>query len=250
MTRTQNEANSDQPKNSGTRREPKKISWYSGLLRWTKKIFAIIQDIISFLGELAQHALHLLTFTFSVAVKIGVNPVAPIVCSIILFLLVVAVTVDQWWKIGVWLARAFGAPTATGAIAGLLFGIGINIFQLTPKLRKLSRGINRAYARLGINPDYESSDSDDPQQLERNWFNENHRKSKVWSAISYCVETGLVVVYVFAAQAGAVLAIFQALISLCLPEKTLDLVSNTISLMGAVSRQVAYDEPPESKVNL
>lgn len=230
--------------------KPKKINWYSGVVKWVKKIAAVIRDVISLIGELIQHVLDLITFTFSVAVKIGVNPVAPIICAIILFLLVVAVTLNQWWQIGAWLARITKTPVGLGIFSGLLFGIGINIFQLTPKLRKLSRAINRAYVRLGVNPDYESEDTDNPAQLEQNWLSENHRKSKVWSAISYCAETALVVVFVFIAEKLAMLAIIQAIVSLILPEKTLDLASNTISLMGAVSRQVAYEEPPESEVNL
>jgi hypothetical protein len=229
---------------------PKKISWHRGVLKWLRKIAGVLRDIIHLIGEVVQHLFDLLTFTFSVAVKIGVNPVAPIICAIILFLIVVAIALNQWWQIGIWFSKIAGIPVSLGITTGLLFGIGINIFQLTPKLRKLSRGINRAYARLEIDPEYESETDDNPAKLEQNWFSENHRKSKVWSAISYCVETGLVVVYVFAAQKGAILAIIQACVSLILPEKTLDLASNTISLMGAVSRQVAYDEPPESEVNL
>lgn len=243
QTSAKNSTSSSQPKS-------KKITWYSGVVKWVKKIAAVIRDVISLIGELIQHVLDLITFTFSVAVKIGVNPVAPIICAIILFLLVVAVTLNQWWEIGAWVARVVRIPVSLGIFSGLLFGIGINIFQLTPKLRKLSRAINRAYVRLGVNPDYDAEDTDNPRQLEQNWFSENHRKSKVWSAISYCAETSLAVVYVFIAEKLAILAIIQAIVSLILPEKTLDLASNTISLMGAVSRQVAYEEPPESEVNL
>jgi hypothetical protein len=252
QTNTQNsEQNTSNQQNSKSQHKaPKRITWHQGALKWLRKVAAIIRDIIHLAGEFLQHLMDLLTYTFSVAVKLGISPVAPIVCVIILFLIVSAITINQWWAIGAWAARFVKIPVPMGVTAGLLFGIGINIFQLTPKLRKLNRAINRAYARLNINPEYEAGEEDNPAVLESNWLSENHRKSKIWSAISYCVETALVIIYVFLAKKLALLALIQAFISLILPEKTLDLASNTISLMGTVSREVAFEEPPESSVNL
>lgn len=228
----------------------KKVGWHRNVIKFLRKIAGVIRSFIHILGEIGQHVMDLIAYVFSVVVKLATSPTTPIFFAIILVLIVGAITLNQWWEIGVWLARLFKFNRYAGGVTGALFGIGLNSFQLAPILWKISRDLTDAYREMGVNTDYEPEEEETPQTLERNWFSANHRSLKTLSAISYCVETAIVISYVSIAQKLAMLAIAQAAISLRMPEESLKIASHTISLLGTASRKVAYRQPPESEVDL
>ncbi len=228
----------------------KKINWHRGVLRWLRKIAGVIRSILHLIGEIGQHLMDLVAYLFSVVVKLATSPTAPIFFAIIAALIVTAVTINQWWAIGVWVARIAHVNRYYGGVFGTLFGIGINSFQLAPILWKIRREINDAYREMGVDTEYESEEEDTPQSLEANWFSVNHRTLKTISLLSYCLETSIVIVYTAVVQKFAMLALFQAIVSLLAPQHVLRFASHTISIMGATSRRVAYQEPPECDVDI
>lgn len=231
-------------------RNSTKRNWHRGVLNLLRKTANFLQSVIHILGKIISLSIDLTVYLFTVIVRIGVAPATPILFSIALVVTVFFVTFDQWRAIGVWGAGLVGIPSGIGALVGLLIGGGINSFQLAPKLRNLSRSINRAYVHLKVDLNYEPGEQDTPEEREQNWLNISHRKLKIVSAISYCVETALVIFHFFLGTNLDVWSLCRAAISLLMPEFSLSIANYQIQLLGAVSRAVANEEPPESEVNL
>ncbi|MEH2167440.1 MAG: hypothetical protein V7K41_12350 [Nostoc sp.] len=178
--------------------------------------------------------MRLITFAFSLLVKLLANPTAPCIVAIIAFVAVCAVATAQWASIGIWLGKIFGISGLWNigtATCGVLLGLGINIYQLSPELWKIRQDISRAYIALGI--DVESSERfENPEQRLENWLTLDHGMLKSTRLISYAIETVLVLCYAFLATGLNFYALVMAAISLLLPEKCLLLVSSTISVLG------------------
>lgn len=249
-SKTETKTNTGYAQSKYTYPHTKKISWHRGVVKWLQKIAGVIRSIIHLIGEIFQHVMDLITYFFSIAVKLSISPTSPITFAIIAFLIVAAVTLNQWWCIGIWVAKIAHTNRYIAGVVGVLFGIGINTFQLSPRLWKISRAMTEAYKAMEVNTEYEPDDEETPQSLERNWLSANHRSLKTISAISYCLESAIVIGYVGISEKLAMFALFQMVVSLILPEQVLRFASHTISIMGAASRRVAYQEPPESEVNL
>ena len=195
--------------------------------------------------------MRLITFAFSLIVKLLANPTAPCIVAIIAFVAVCAVATSQWFLIGVWLGKLFGISglwnIGAGA-CGILLGLGINIYQLSPELWRLRQDISRAYMALGI--DVESRERfDNPEERLENWLTLDHGMLKSTRLISYAIETALVLCYAFLATGLNFYALIMAAISLILPEKCLLLVSSTISVLGQVSEKMGDSEPEPDHVS-
>jgi hypothetical protein len=243
-----NESNGYAQSNS-TPTGAKRIGWHRNVIKFLRKVGIALRSFFEIIGELWEEVMKSITFLFNVIVKRATSPITPIFFAIVLVLFVTILTLDQWWKIGVWIARLVNFNRSFGGFGGILFGLGINAFQLSPTLWKIRRDLTDAYKDMGVNTEYEAEAEETPQTLDRNWFSVNHRALKVLSAASYCVETALVIAYVGIVQKLAMKALFQALISLRGPEETLKLASHTISILGTASRRAAYRQPPECDVD-
>ncbi|MHC5932053.1 hypothetical protein, partial [Nostoc sp.] len=123
-----------------------------------------------------ENTMRLITFAFSLLVKLLANPIAPCLVAIIAFVAVSAVALAQWAAIGVWLGKMFGVSGLWwigSATCGVLLGLGINIYQLSPELWKIRKDISRAYLSLGI--DVESNEKfDNPGERLENWLTIDH----------------------------------------------------------------------------
>ncbi len=227
--------------------EPKKnIS--NSLQNFVSKVFGFLRGVVKLIWIIAENSMRLVTFTFSLLVKLLANPTAPCLVAIIAFVAVCAVATAQWFAIGVWLGKMFGISglwnIGTGA-CGVLLGLGINIYQLSPELWKIRSDISRAYLALGI--DVENRERfDNPEERLENWLTLDHGMLKSTRLISYAIETALVLCYAFIGTGLDFYALIMAAISLLLPEKCLLLVSSTISVLGQVSDKMGNpDEEPE-----
>ncbi|OKH56260.1 hypothetical protein NIES2101_00300 [Calothrix sp. HK-06] len=215
------------------------------ITKFVKKIFGFLRNCIHFLWELIDNALHLIVFAFSYLTKILASPSTPCVVAIIAFGAVTAIAAGQWYSIGVWLGSKLGASSGILGVgsgtAGVLLGLGINVYQLAPQLWKLRRDIAQAYAALKIDTEFQSEGAESVNERNRNWLSYDHGELKRSRLISYAVETGLVLSYCFFTGLNF-FSIVTAAISLLLPEKCLTLVSSTVSLLGKVSDHLSQEE--------
>lgn len=215
------------------------------------KVFGFLREILKLIWLIAENSMRLITFAFSLIVKLLANPIAPCIVAIIGFVAVCAVATAQWAAIGVWLGKLFGISGLWNigtATCGVLLGLGINIYQLSPELWKIRRDISRAYVSLGI--DVESRERfDNPEEKLENWLTVDHGVLKSTRLISYAVETALVLGYAFIGTGLDFYALVMAGISLLLPEQCLHLVSSTISVLGQVSDKMGDEEPEKDHVS-
>ncbi|MBC1222325.1 hypothetical protein GNF09_20960 [Nostoc sp. UCD120] len=237
---------SRQPKSA----EPKKNIAIS-IQKIVSKVFGFFREILRLLWLIAENSMRLITFAFSLIVKLLANPTAPCIVAIIAFVAVCAVATAQWAAIGIWLGKLFGISGLWNigtATCGILLGLGINIYQLSPELWKIRQDISRAYMALGI--DVESSERfQNPEERLENWLTLDHGMLKSTRLISYAIESALVLCYAFLATGLDFYALIMAGISLLLPEKCLLLVSSTISVLGQVSDKMGDSEPEPDHVS-
>ncbi|MCW5318473.1 hypothetical protein GTQ43_40160 [Nostoc sp. KVJ3] len=230
--------------------EPKKNIAVS-IQKIVAKVFGFLREVLKLIWLIAENSMRLITFAFSLIVKLLANPTAPCIVAIIAFVAVCAVATAQWAAIGIWLGKLFGISGLWNigtATCGILLGLGINIYQLSPELWKIRQDISRAYLALGI--DVESSERfDNPEERLENWLTLDHGMLKSTRLISYAIETALVLCYAFLATGLNFYALIMAAISLLLPEKCLLLVSSTISVLGQVSDKMGDSEPETDHVN-
>ena len=215
------------------------------------KVFGFLREILKLIWLIAENSMRLITFAFSLIVKLLANPTAPCIVAIIAFVAVCAVATAQWAAIGVWLGKLFGISGLWNigtATCGVLLGLGINIYQLSPELWKIRQDISRAYMALGI--DVESNEKfENPEERLENWLTLDHGMLKSTRLISYGIETALVLCYAFIGTGLDFYALIMAAISLLLPEKCLLLVSSTISVLGQVSDKMGDPEPEPDHVS-
>ncbi|MHC5722632.1 MAG: hypothetical protein ACYTXY_00425 [Nostoc sp.] len=230
--------------------EPKK-NIAASIQKIVAKVFGFLREILKLIWLIVENSMRLITFAFSLIVKLLANPTAPCIVAIIAFVAVCAVAAAQWASIGIWLGKLFGISglwDISTAICGVLLGLGINIYQLSPELWKIRRDISRAYVSLGI--DVESNEKfDNPEEKLENWLTVDHGVLKSTRLISYAVETALVLSYAFIGTGLNFYALAMAAISLLLPEQCLHLVSSTISVLGQVSDKMGDEEPEKDHVS-
>lgn len=230
--------------------EPKKNIAVS-IQKIVAKVFGFFREILKLIWLIAENSMRLITFAFSLIVKLLANPTAPCIVAIIAFVAVCAIATAQWAALGIWLGKLFGISGLWNigtATSGVLLGLGINIYQLSPELWKIRQDISRAYMVLGI--DVESNERfENPEERLENWLTLDHGLLKSTRLISYAIETALVLCYAFLATGLDFYALIMAGISLLLPEKCLLLVSSTISVLGQVSEKMGDSEPEPDHVN-
>lgn len=209
------------------------------------KVFGFLRGIVRLIWLIAENSMMLITFTFSLLVKLLANPSATCVIAVIAFVAVSAIAAAQWAAIGIWLGNLFGISglwNIGAGTCGVLLGLGINIFQLSPQLWKLRRDVSIAYVALNV--DVESRESfANPEERLDNWLTLDHGTLKGARLISYAIETALVLSYAFLATGLNFYALIMAAISLLLPEKCLMLVSSTVSILGRVSDKMNDPDP-------
>lgn len=222
-----------------------KTSFMTKISKFVKKIFEFLRNCIHFLWELLDNALHLIVFAFSYLTKILASPSTPCVVAILAFGAVVSIAASQWFQIGVWLGTKLGFSSGVLGIgagtAGVLLGMGINVYQMAPQLWKLRRDIAQAYASLKVDTEFQSESNESVAERNRNWLSFDHGELKRSRLISYGIETGLVLSYCFFTGLNF-MSIITAAVSLLLPEKCLTLVSSTVSLLGKVSDHISREE--------
>lgn len=227
-------------------------NWKEKISVFIGKIFDFIKLVIHGVWTFIENMMHLLTFFFTYFIRVLASPTTPCVVAILAFMLVIIVAANQWFAIGVWVASAMGVKGVFyglgSGIAGMLFGLGINVYQLAPQLWKLRRDFAKAYAAMNVNIDKDTSEAS-VEDKQADWYSYDHSTLKVGRLITYAVETALVLIYTAIAQKFAFLAILQAAVSLILPEKALEAVASTVSLLGEVSNRVADSETGEGTTN-
>lgn len=217
------------------------------ITKFIKKVFAFFRQVL-------RHISHLITETFRLVIEVFriltdqlTHPNAGIIVSLCLFLLVSAIATAQWFQIGVWLGRFLGVRGLWGVssgVCGLILGVSINVFQLTPELWRIKRSWAIAYSKLGIEVNGVENENQTPQFVDENWNSLKHGTLKRMRLVSFAVETALVLSYAVIGTGLDFFAIAQAAISLILPELTLKLVSSMISVLGEVSSTIDDAEEP------
>ncbi|QMS91366.1 hypothetical protein HUN01_28605 [Nostoc edaphicum CCNP1411] len=221
------------------------------ITKFIKKVFFIFREVLRHISHLIQESLRLVIYFFKIITDQLTHPNAGIIASLCLFLLVSAIAATQWAQIGVWLGSFLGLKGLWGVgsgTCGLLLGLGINVFQLTPELYKIKRSWAIAYAKMGIEVDGLEHDST-PQSIDENWNSIKHSSLKKTRLVSFAVETALVLSYAVLGTGLEFFAIATAAISLILPELTLKLVSSMISVLGEVSSTMDDAEPEKDHVS-
>ncbi|MBD2508994.1 hypothetical protein H6G91_17155 [Nostoc muscorum FACHB-395] len=219
--------------------------------KFIKKVFSIFREILRHISHLIQESMRLVIEAFRIITDQLTHPNTGIIVSLCLFLLVSAVAAAQWVQIGLWLGHFLGLKGLWGVgsgTCGLLLGIGINVFQLTPELYKIKRSWAIAYSKMGIEVDGLEHDST-PRALDENWNSIKHGNLKKIRLVSFAVETALVLSYAVFGTGLDFFAIATAGISLILPEYCLKLVSSMISVLGEVSATIDDTEPEKDHVS-
>lgn len=232
--------------NHGNRQKPAQKSFWDKLHHWINKIFSFLKECALVIWRLIENASHLAIFCFSLLIKLAASPNTPCIIAIISFGAVVAVASHQWYEIGFWIGRMMGVSGLWGigaGTAGVLLGLGLNVYQLAPQLWKLRKDIAQAYQALSINTEFKADSPESVAERLGNWLSFDHGTLKGIRLATYAVETALVCGYLFLATGLNFFAIIQAGISLVLPEKCLELVSSTIGVLGGVSDHL--NTPPE-----
>ncbi len=228
-----------------------KRSFSHTMQKFITKVFSFFKEVLRLIWLICENTMRLITFAFSLLIQLLANPIAPCIVAIIAFVAVSAVATAQWASIGIWLGKMFGISglwNIGSATFGVMLGVGINIYQLSPELWKIRKDISRAYLALGI--DVENNEKfDNPEARLNNWLTIDHGMLKSARLVSYGVETALVLAYAFIGTGLNFYAIAMAAISLLLPEKCLLLVSSTISVLGKVSDNLGTEEPEQDHVS-
>jgi hypothetical protein len=231
----------------GNEEGTKKPSFFVKIQKMIIKLFSILKEISKIVWIFIENAIQLLIFCFSLIIKLLASPSTPCLVAILLFGFVCSIAASQWFSIGVWLGKMLGVSEGWGfsaGILGMMLGLGINIYQLAPQLWKLRKDIARAYQSLDINPEHQAGSRENVGERLDNWLSFDHGTLKGIRLATYALETGIVLSYCFFATGLQFFAILQAAISLVLPEKCLELVSSTVSVLGQVSEKV--NQPSES----
>ncbi len=234
----------DSTSTGSNKKAPKKKNFMTTISKFVKKCFQLLRYLVHLIWELLENAMQLLVFCFNYMIKLLANPTTPCVVAILAFGAVTAIAATQWYLIGVWLGEFFGISGIYGigaGTAGVLLGLGINVYQLAPQLWKLRKDIAKAYADLNIKPDYEVEDDESIKERMGDWLSFDHQLLKRTRLVSYGLETGLVLAYCFFNGLNF-FVIVQAMVSLLLPEKCLGLVSSTVSVLGKVNDHIHETE--------
>ncbi len=237
---------SNQSETSQKSGKPKNKNVMTAITNVIKKIFKLMRYLIHLLWEIIENAMQLAVFLFGYLVKLFSSPTTPCIVAIFGFGIVCTVAAQQWYLIGVWLGSFFNLTSVGGigvGIAGVLLGLGINIYQLAPQLWRLRRDIAEAYQAMKVKTDLDDDEGEESVKTRMgDWVSYDHRRLKKARRVSYVIETALVIIYVFLGAGLNFFAIIQAAISLMLPEKCLELVSSTVSVLGGASEQI-YNQP-------
>jgi hypothetical protein len=236
-----NKSKTNTEDNKSKTEKPAQKSFWNFLHKMINKAFRILREIAKLLWTLIENAARLTVFCFSLLVNLASSPTTPCIVAIFCFGAVCAIAASQWYQIGFWLGRLLGVSSAWGigaGTAGVLLGVGLNIYQLAPQLWKLRKDIAEAYKALEINPEFQAQSTENVNDRLNNWLSMDHGTLKGIRLATYSIETALVCSYCFLAAGLNFFAIVQAAISLILPEKCLELVSSTIAVLGGVSDKV------------
>ena len=241
-----NSARPQSPPQAQKSAKPKKnfMTFINNIVR---KVFYVFRMIIHLAWSIIENGMQLIMFFFNYIIKILANPTTPCVVAILAFASVSTIAAMQWFQIGVWLGIWFHFKTIYGiasGVAGVLLGTGINVYQLAPTLWKIRKDVARAYAELNVDTDFEA-ESETVKSKQQNWLSFDHNLLKKTRLISYGIETGLVLCFVFLNGLNF-FAIIQAAVSLLLPEKMLELVASTVSVLGTVSEHIYQEAETEN----
>ena len=241
-----NSARPQSPPQAQKSAKPKKnfMTFINNIVR---KVFYVFRMIIHLAWSIVENGMQLIMFFFNYIIKILANPTTPCVVAILAMIAVSTIATLQWFQIGVWLGRMFHFKTIYGiasGVAGVLLGTGINVYQLAPTLWKIRKDVARAYAELNVDTDFEA-ESETVKSKQQNWLSFDHSLLKKTRLISYGIETGLVLGFVFLNGLNF-FAIIQAAVSLLLPEKMLELVASTVSVLGTVSEHIYQSDVAEN----
>ncbi len=230
-----------------TQSSPRKIKdkWYNRagrfIVKAVSRFFTLIKFVIRILWDIVSHVMSTITFFFSFFLKTVADPSFPSIVAIIFFSLVVIGTGIQWWQMGLWLGNALNFPGLFGVemgVVSLLFGVGVNTFQLAPQLWKLRRSFGKAFLNLNVDVEFEAPEEPSVKDRQLNWFSYDHKGMKVGRKLSYAVEACLIGVYVAIAQSFSLVGIASGAFSLLLPEQSIEILLHTLSLMNAVSEEI------------
>lgn len=213
------------------------INWKEKITTFIKKIFGFGKLLLHLLSEFIHNSFSLTTYAIKILVEVLATADAVVFVAAILFGGVMLAAGYQWGQIGVWVAKALGFGGAIAGIgaatAGILAGIGFNVYQLFPTLWRLKRKVAIAYAKNNIDP--KATDlKDGVQERLQNWHTFSHRTLKRGRRLSYFVETCIQIIFWATVLSLSVNGMLMLIVTLVLPEVTIAILSAACDLSTAI----------------
>ena len=235
-------------------KKPKKSIWVK-LANLVTKIFEIVAYILGILYIIARETIKLVVTAAVTIAKLFTNPFAHCFMWLLAFTVICLITLIQWSGVGTWFFGIFGVSQIFGfstSLLGIVFGIGINYFQMSSKLWQIKRGFARYYAQNNVDVEVEEEDVKTPQDKLSNWASSNHKELKKGRALSHAVEIGLMVAYVFFGAGfgfAGLRSLLLGVIALTLPEFTLGKFASAVDLLAPMGASEArtYESDEEFK---
>lgn len=224
----------------------------NGIMKAIEVVFRILMIVIEVIAAIFKNAIALIVFLFKHLIEILANPSMPSVIAIAFFIFVAGVAAYQWGQIGAWIGSLVGLGGVAGLAAstiGVLVGIGINIYQMAPELWKIRRDMAKAYQDLGIKPDEDLDQPNNPTDRLVHWLSYDHGTLKGLRRTSYFLETALVLAYCALPGGLDVLSIVIAGVSLLGVEMALKGVGATTNLANAVNQKLSAQTQKEREDN-
>lgn len=220
----------------------KAIHWvFEFITELTKNLFLLLDKLFSFV-----------VYLFSQIVYLASSPEAPCVIAIAAYAAVCMIAAYQWYETGSMIGRLLKLTSIQGVgvgVAGVLVGLGINIFQMAPELWKIRRDIAEVYKNKNIDPSHHAESSQSVGDRLGNWLSVDHGKMREARRVSYLVEFGVTGFYLVTSLAVSnFFSIVIAAISLTMPEMILKWAASTIAVLGTVSQEI--NKAPEDNFRI
>jgi hypothetical protein len=218
------------------------------ILHAIAKIFDIIKALITITIEVIKSFFYFIVFLFSKGMEIISHPALPAVLAICAVVAVGALAVvPQWTMTGILIAKQLRFNQAVAITVALMVGFGLNIYQLSSELWKVSQNIAQAMFDLKINPSENLPEETLSNRL-KNWLSYDFAKSKSARNLSYMIEfgaVGLTLALTFASGVSPLLmagSVVMAAASLFLPELVVKMAAGMTNSSRAVAKRMLEND--------
>lgn len=226
-----------------------KANWNQKVTAAINKFFNIVKSVIDIIYKIIRQIMSTIVFFFQIVARLLTDPNTACLLASAWVILFLGIAGFQWWQIGIWFGRVLGVSDVFGwgvATVGVFAGLALNIEQLSPEIWKIWKNLAKAFQKMKVNPQYETSKNDINDKL-NNWESYDYQHAKKGRWISYAIETGIVLAYI-AYNSFTVTNIVIALISLICPEWSIkNLAAKTSVYSRATEIAIELDEEDDTR---